>query len=335
MAAGRPWYKRSGGDFVMGTLHMPMEARLAYSLIIDMLNDRDRPLPDDADFICGFTKLSKRKWRDVREFLLNDADANGESRIYLNDRGELTNPRFEREREDRDRDGKAAAEAGSKGGKKAAELRAQRSAQGTLPIDEIEKKSGKSRDKREINGRFREDKLEINGHAHSENNNLAVAPPVAIRAREEAREEKREEEDSTTPTADPEPPARTRAPAREAEAVDEEGKPDLMDTLAKVAGVAGVHVNPAFPSPYTRELDILRGWLKAGYDLDRTIIPTIENRAAHTREQEIRSLSFFSAAIAKVHAGHANGTGPPKDWTPEERIAYTQRMADLDRKLGR
>jgi len=92
MARHRPWYKRSGSDFVMATLGFPSsDHKWAYSAIIDMLNDRDRPLADDPGFICGFTGLSKQKWAAVRRWLID-----GGYLIVVGD-GCLSNPRFERE----------------------------------------------------------------------------------------------------------------------------------------------------------------------------------------------------------------------------------------------
>lgn len=119
MAHGRPWYKRYPADFIMGTASLDLEARGAYSLILDLLNERDRPIPDEPRFLAGVLNCSVRKWNGIRQTLL-DAE-----KIVLNHRGEITNPRFERERVKRADDHEKAVDFGRIGGRKSAEMRHQ------------------------------------------------------------------------------------------------------------------------------------------------------------------------------------------------------------------
>jgi uncharacterized protein YdaU (DUF1376 family) len=177
MAHGRPWYKRAGGDFLMAVIHMPdAEHKWAYSAIIDMLNDRDRPIADEAGFISGFTGLSRKKWSIVRAYLLKHGY------LALTDDGHLTNPRFERERADRHASQERSVEAGRKGGRASAAARA---GQGELGLDDqAEKRAESTPDSRgESTPDSPPDPPAKVGDAPRENNHLGEAPPQATRAR--------------------------------------------------------------------------------------------------------------------------------------------------------
>lgn len=291
MAHGRPWYPRAGAALVLGTLHMPSsDHKWAYSAIIDMLNDRDRPLPDDAAFICGFTGLSKRKWGIVREFLLNDRDSTGTTRLFLNAQGDITNPRFERERAKRKGDDAAAVENGRIGGTIAAGNKAAEQ----IKFDLSPKKQG---DKREINARSLKDKSEITAAAPNENNDLALPPPVPIRAR--VREERLEYRESASPTAEP------RTARAAVDAVDEFSPSDLEALTRRLGERGGVSVDRNLE----RETTVVRGWLDLGADLHTTIVPAIDRQFADTTEPSINSLSFYTGRITKDHAKAKRSAG--------------------------
>ena len=68
---GLPWYKRYGADFVFGTMGLTLEERGAYSIIIDLIHDRGKPIPDDARFMAGILGVSTRKWRSLRNALID------------------------------------------------------------------------------------------------------------------------------------------------------------------------------------------------------------------------------------------------------------------------
>jgi uncharacterized protein YdaU (DUF1376 family) len=148
----RPFYKRFGGDFIMGTMDLTLEESGAYSKLLDMMYDRGGPIPDEPRWIAGFLNCSTRKWGQLRESLL----AAGKL-VQRGDR--LSNPRMERELELAEETHREAVKWGRLGGKKRAEADAEarriaaRLAEPELALgDEPAIISGKSARKREING---------------------------------------------------------------------------------------------------------------------------------------------------------------------------------------
>lgn len=110
----RPWYKRFGSDFVFGTMGLTLEQRGAYSIIIDLIHDRGQPIPDDARFMSGILGVSMRKWRSIRDVLIEAG------KIYEAD-GFLSNERCDRDLEEAAEQARKWAESGAKGGRKRAE----------------------------------------------------------------------------------------------------------------------------------------------------------------------------------------------------------------------
>ena len=117
MAQGRVFYARYAGDFIVGTQLMDLETRGAYSLVIDLLNDRDRPIPDDPKFMSRFLNITQQRWRKIRSVLIR------EGKIYIDAQGCITNPRFERELARRRGISEVRAEARREGGKRSGEAR--------------------------------------------------------------------------------------------------------------------------------------------------------------------------------------------------------------------
>jgi len=294
MAHARPWYKRNGADLVMATLGFPsIEHRWAYSAIIDMLNDRDRPLADDPGFICGFTGLSKRKWKDVRAYLIAEGYL-----VELGD-GTLTNPRFERERAERLADAERSAAAGRRGGLKSAAQRAAK--QGQMEFIS-EKTEGFSGDNREINGRLSGDNPPLN---EQEQRNSAIsdqAPPQPSCAREcasEARGERREEENITN--GESEKHARTP--------IDRSGLLTLTQMCARTGGVT---LHPERPQSFAREMDIVKAWVADGVDIEKTAVPVIAGALARMKDDDtVGSLKFFDGRVRKAHARTLGAGGEP------------------------
>jgi hypothetical protein len=327
MAARLPWYQREGAALVMASLHMPdSDHKWAYSSIIDMLNDRGRPLPDDAGFICGFTGLSKRKWNIVREFLLNDRDAQGDTRLLLTHAGELSNPRFERERAKRQGEHEKAVEYGRAGGRKSAELRG--AGQGNLELssDYPPKNSPK-------NAPRVKDNSEIIDPAQSETNDLAQPPPQATRARGKISDirviqptDSLDAAGGGERTVDPEPKA----------LLDQTDLKAILDACCTAAGFY-----PNSPGTVVRELDLVKGWRDAGVDIERVAIPTIRSAIAHTTDPT-SSLKRFDRAVRLEQAKHAgsSGTGayrapvaPITEWEDEPPVCALIR-ADILAALG-
>lgn len=68
--SSKPWYKRYGADFIAGTLGMTLEEKGAYSIILDLIYDRDGGIPDEPRYIAGVCGCSVRKWNGLRARLI-------------------------------------------------------------------------------------------------------------------------------------------------------------------------------------------------------------------------------------------------------------------------
>lgn len=91
----KPWYKRYGCDFIVGTMALTLEERGAYSLVLDLIYDRGGPIPDDARWLAGVCGISLRKWRKIRDRLIDAGKV-----IEID--GLLHNHRADKELADRD-----------------------------------------------------------------------------------------------------------------------------------------------------------------------------------------------------------------------------------------
>lgn len=115
--SARPWYKRYGGDFVLGTMNLSLEEKGAYSLCLDLIYDRGGGIPDDARWLAGVCGVSVRKWNSLRAALIEAG------KITAAD-GLLSNRRAVFELENAAKTARKLAENGAKGGNKSAEKRA-------------------------------------------------------------------------------------------------------------------------------------------------------------------------------------------------------------------
>lgn len=305
MAHDMPWYKRNGADFVMGTLGMPdSDHKWAYSACIDMMNDRGRPIPDDAAFICGFTGLSRKKWSIVRAYLLDHGKL-----IQLDDT--LSNPRFERERVHTNSIREARREAGRAGGIASGEARAAK-AQQQLPLEGEQKEDHPDYqgDYRAIyRGDKRPDSAPDTSETHPphslKTNEKTGSKSQASRARERASETR--DQNTTTPTSS--------SNAAKAPVVDDGDKDDLLGLTQAVCDAAGLSARIASrPALLTQSMDIVRSWIAAGVDIRGTAIPVIES-ATERATEPAHSLNRFAAAVDTAHArkraADRNGTAPP------------------------
>jgi uncharacterized protein YdaU (DUF1376 family) len=118
----RPWYKRYGGDFVMGTMSLSLEEKGAYSLCLDLIYDRGGPIPDDARWLAGVCGVSLRKWATLRDRLIATGKLSPSDGFLTNQRASAMLAADAEAREEQ-------AENGAKGGRKRAE-----NASKTLPI---------------------------------------------------------------------------------------------------------------------------------------------------------------------------------------------------------
>jgi uncharacterized protein YdaU (DUF1376 family) len=112
--SAKPWYRRYGGEFIVGTMALSLEEKGAYSLCLDLIYDLDGPIPDDARWLAGICGVSVRKWTALRERLINTGK-------LVEREGFLSNARADQEIENRAKTARKLAENGAKGGNKRAE----------------------------------------------------------------------------------------------------------------------------------------------------------------------------------------------------------------------
>lgn len=97
-------------------------------------------------------------------------------------------------------------------------------------------------------------------------------------------------------------PTRDRPDERSVDELGNLGRDDFLRILNRLAKVGGVALRPDRIAPFNRELEIVKGWLAAGIDVDKTIVPTIAARLAATDEDTIGSLRFYDRDVVKAHA---------------------------------
>lgn len=131
MSSGNPWYKRYPSDFIAGTLGMTLEEKGAYSIVLDLIYDRGRPVPDDPRYLAGVCGCSVRKWNALRQRLVDLGKIVCEG-------GTISNRRAEKEIETAAKIARKLAENGAKGGNKKAENAAAASESKDLDVAEPE-----------------------------------------------------------------------------------------------------------------------------------------------------------------------------------------------------
>lgn len=129
MSSGNPWYKRYPSDFIAGTLGMTLEEKGAYSILLDLIYDRGRPVPDDARYLAGVCGCSVRKWNAIRQRLIDLGKIVCEG-------GTISNRRAEKEIETAAKIARKLAENGAKGGNKKADNAAAASETNDLALAE-------------------------------------------------------------------------------------------------------------------------------------------------------------------------------------------------------
>lgn len=108
--SAKPWHRRYHSDALSGMLSLTLEERGAYQTVLDLIYDRQGPVPDNERLLAGYMGCSIRKWRSLRERLI----ATG--KLSVNEDGFLTNARAEKEIENDAKTTRKLAENGSKGG---------------------------------------------------------------------------------------------------------------------------------------------------------------------------------------------------------------------------
>lgn len=83
------WYKRNPAQFIGGTIGLTFEQKGAYSIVLDLLYDKEGKLPNDSRWIAGILGLSTKRWNMIRGQLI-EAD-----KLYLDADGFLRNRRVD------------------------------------------------------------------------------------------------------------------------------------------------------------------------------------------------------------------------------------------------
>ncbi|WP_288950480.1 DUF1376 domain-containing protein [uncultured Paracoccus sp.] len=67
---GLPYYKAYPRDFIEGTIGMPFEIKCAYRVVLDLIYMQGGNLPDDARYISGLLGCTIKKWKTIRQHLI-------------------------------------------------------------------------------------------------------------------------------------------------------------------------------------------------------------------------------------------------------------------------
>jgi uncharacterized protein YdaU (DUF1376 family) len=110
-----PYHKRYHSDALAGMMPLTLEERGAYNTLLDMMYDRGGPLIDNERLLAGYMNCSLRKWRQVRDQLLE------KGKIVIDRAGHITNSRARKEIENQSKTHRKLIEAGAKGGRTRAE----------------------------------------------------------------------------------------------------------------------------------------------------------------------------------------------------------------------
>lgn len=106
-----PYHKRYHGDALTGFMALSLEERGAYQTLLDMIYDRGGPLIDNERLLAGYMNCSTRKWRQLREQLIE------KGKICLTRDGLISNSRARKEIENASKTQRKLIEAGAKGGR--------------------------------------------------------------------------------------------------------------------------------------------------------------------------------------------------------------------------
>lgn len=110
-----PYHKRYHSDALAGMMPLTLEERGAYNTLLDMIYDRGGPLIDNERLLAGYMNCSVRRWRQIREQLLD------KGKISINRDGLIDNRRARKEIENSSKTHRKLIEAGAKGGRTRAE----------------------------------------------------------------------------------------------------------------------------------------------------------------------------------------------------------------------
>lgn len=316
MPRGRHWYQREPAAFIMATRGFDLEVVGAYSLIIDHLNDRDRPLPNDDKFMAGLLHCSTQRWRKIRAELI------AEDKIFITADDYISNPRFDREQGEREEARLRSVEHGRTGGLISA---ARRAGQSELPMDEQAQPRTRTRAR----------------HARTEqprkSNKVAKDQPELSQkiANSSARSlpEPTEPPKETQPLSSSPPSSSVRARQLESEKEGDSSQPngvtdsrdepldgrDLHTLYVACLTAAGVVGSRAFSQPeqIDRAMTQVDRWREAGVSFDSVVVPTIRQMVL-TSDGPTRTLGRFNAEVLHQHAKREAATKNGKPYRPPE-----------------
>jgi uncharacterized protein YdaU (DUF1376 family) len=290
MPSGRPWYQRNPADFIMAVRGWDLELVGAYSLIIDHLNDRDRPLPNDDKFMAGLLHCSAKKWRKLRDDLIE------QGKLYITPDDYLSNPRFDREHAHRFRNRSEAVETGRAGGLISA---AKRAGQEELALNPPERARVHARVRRDPESAEESQKItqkfsKTSGTSLAEPHIKTVknqrpdprprSSPVRARQSTELREE-----DSTQPIS--------ASDSRENHLANADLK-TLYDAVCDAAGVCFTQ-----PAAIDRAMTQVEKWRDLGADFNEVVLPAIRVVVIST-DEPTRTLGRFHNQVLHEHAKH-------------------------------
>jgi uncharacterized protein YdaU (DUF1376 family) len=81
---GLPYYKAYPRDFIEGTIGMPGEMKCAYRLLLDLIYMQGGRLANDDKYISGLLGYSTRKWRTIRQYLIDSKKIRIEGQFITN-----------------------------------------------------------------------------------------------------------------------------------------------------------------------------------------------------------------------------------------------------------
>jgi len=324
-----PWHKRYHSDALTGYRGLTLEQRGAYTTILDLLYDSgEDSLSASERWMAGQLDVSVRKWRAIRDELVDLG------KLSLLPDGRITNARYLREKAKAEAVSAKRAEAGAKGGstpKKQVELPL--AGNSSTPENEL-KTSGDSAfstPENDLSGKDNSGEPEAKTAENGQSGQASASDLPPIRARvPDTRYQKLDKKEDNTTNVDSTPP-------RGDDDVDDDpvlSKGDLMRTAARIARAGATNLNPAWPTPFARELDLVKGWLDEGIDVEGTILPTVERMLERSNETSIGSLKFYDGAIRKAHAlaERKAGKGTTKPVEPKPPIPVSD---DADPRLAK
>lgn len=112
------WHPREHRKALDGMLSLTLEERGAYNTCLDLIYDRQGPIPDDMRWLAGWMGVSSKKWGKIRAALIVKGKL---FEVNLNGTPSLMNQRAAIELENQSKLARKLRENGAKGGAKRCE----------------------------------------------------------------------------------------------------------------------------------------------------------------------------------------------------------------------